>query len=181
MPVTSKYSKKDFKKDLKELTHLINQYKGGSAQPYDPSNIHYGNFDNNAKSTNLGSNSVVGGVVGGKPKKASKSSKNVEHRSFTIIEVDNKKIPSGEGRYTIKVNSTQTPRNAAVRACSSALSKRNKTKLVLKLRETTAGSEKTVKCYECSKTKLKTPQVIKRKGSEPYTVYYKTNVIEKTK
>lgn len=192
----SRYSKNAFHKDLKQLSSLVNQYKGGSAgvKAYDPSGLRWGKTPqspNVAAVNNLGLNQpnlpgaqygsytapVTGAVTGGAKKKRSTSK--VELRSFTIVEVDKKKIPQGEGRYTIKANSNQTPSNAARKACTKALSKRNKNKLVIKVRETTAGSDKKVKCYNCSRTKLKTPIKIDRPGqNKPQIIEYKTNIKE---
>lgn len=205
----SRYSKNSFHKDLKQLSSLVNQYKGGSAgvKAFDPSGLKWGKTPQRpdaAAVNNLGLNQpnlpgaqygsytapVTGAVTGGakRPKKRSvakrpkKSSAKVDRRSFTIVEVDNKKIPQGEGRYTIKTNSNQTPSNAARKACTKALSKRNKNKLVIKVRETTSGSDKKVKCYNCSRSKLKTPIKIDRPGqSKPQIITHKTTVKEVSK
>jgi len=181
---SKKYSNKDFKKDLTQLKNLIKKYKGGNVESHDPYMSPWGSVSSaNATATrsNLGVKKAPVGVVGGKPKRSVKrSSSKVERRSFTIVEVDNKKIPSGEGRYTIKANGNQTPANAASKACTRALSKRNKNKLVIKVRETTAGSEKKVKCYDCSRTKLKTPIKIDR-GGKTQVITHKTHIKERMK
>jgi hypothetical protein len=184
MPAKSKYTKKKFSKDLSDLTKLINSYKGGSVQSHDPMA------------------DTVGSVSGGKPKRSVKrsakkvvkrsakkvvkrsvkrSTKKEERRSFTIVQVDAKKLPSGEGRYTIKANSSQTPSNAARKACTRALSKRKTNKLTIHVRETTSGSDKVVKCYNCSRTKLKTPIKIERKGQPTQVITHKTNISERSK
>ena len=178
MPAKSKYTKKKFSKDLSDLTKLINSYKGGSVpvEGHDPMA------------------DTFGPVSGGKPKRSVKrsakkvvkrsvkrSTKKEERRSFTIVQVDAKKLPSGEGRYTIKANSSQTPSNAARKACTRALSKRKTNKLTIHVRETTSGSDKVVKCYNCSRTKLKTPIKIERKGQPTQVITHKTNISERSK
>ena len=184
---SKKYSKKDFNKDLNQLKKLIKSHRGGDSgsvssdpMPHDTSQYgnSYGNFDG-TPTEHLTSPGLIGAIGGGKAKpktkakpKAKRSTVKADRRSFTIVEVDGKKLPSGEGRYTIPLNGSQTPNNAAKNACSRALSKRNKNKLVIKVRETTAGSDKTVKCYDCSRTKLAKPLKIEREGSAPYFVYY---------
>ena len=185
-----KYSNKSFNKDLKHLKKLINSYKGGDPSSYDPFASMYSDVEQSVQEHR---NIPVKGVVGGKPKRNVKRSvkksvkrsvkrsvNKVPRRSFTIVEVDSKKIPSGEGRYTIKESSSQTPANAASKACTRALAKRNKNKLVIKVRETTAGSEKKVKCYDCSRTKLKTPIKIDR-GGTIQLITHKTNIKERVK
>jgi len=169
MPTKSKYSKKAFKKDLSDLTKLINSYKGGNVHPFDPmADVH----ESVAQKP----------VTGGKAKRSVKrSTKKEERRSFTIVQVDSKKLPSGEGRYTIKSNSNQTPSNAARKACTRALAKRKTNKLTIHVRETTAGSDKKVKCYNCSRTKLKTPIKIERKGQPTQVITHKTNITERNK
>jgi len=190
MPAKSKYTKKKFSKDLSDLTKLINSYKGGSVpvEGYDQMS------------------DTFGPVSGGKPKRSAKkvvkrsvkkvvkrsakkvvkrsvkrSTKKEERRSFTIVQVDAKKLPSGEGRYTIKANSSQTPSNAARKACTRALAKRKTNKLTIHVRETTSGSDKVVKCYNCSRTKLKTPIKIERKGQPTQVITHKTNISERSK
>tara|TARA_B110000971_G_C20028422_1_gene510090 strand:- start:2400 stop:2957 length:558 start_codon:yes stop_codon:yes gene_type:complete len=173
---SKKYSKKDFNKDLNQLKKLIKSHRGGDSgsvssdpMPHDTSQYgnSYGNFDG-TPTEHLTSPGPIGAIGGGKAKpktkpkpKAKRSTVKADRRSFTIVEVDGKKLPSGEGRYSKASN-----------ACSRALSKRNKNKLVIKVRETTAGSDKTVKCYDCSRTKLAKPLKIEIKGSPPYFVYY---------
>ena len=195
-----KYTKKEFNKDLKDLTSLINQYKGGNpVSAYDPHGLKWNkvlpdknlanpvnslglNQPNMARATSGSfTGQVTGAVTGGKPKRSAKrSATTVERRSFTIVEVDSKKIPQGEGRYTCK--STQARSSADRKACSRALAKRNKNKLKIKVRETTAGSNKDIKCYNCQRTKLKKPIEIKRKGSaKPILINFETTIKEVTK
>lgn len=175
MPALKKYSKKDFNKDLTKLKKLIGSYKGGSHSAH-------GELDGYSRASPgapIQQAPITGGRKAKRPVKrpvkrsVKKSNTKKAVRSFTIVTVDGKKIPGGEGRYT---NAT-----AANKACSRALSKRNKNKLVLDIRETTAGSDKKVKCYDCSRTKLKTPLVIKRAGGVSYTVNYKTHIKERVK
>ena len=100
-----KYSKVQFKKDLSDLTKLINQFKQD----------------------------------GGK-KKAKRSAVKKDVKRYTIVEVDGKKIASGEGSYTGNGHA-----QAARKACGRACKKRNKANLNFSLRETTQGSDKAVK------------------------------------
>ena len=114
-------------------------------------------------------------------RKTKKKSDNEPKRSFTIVEVNNRKLPVGEGRYSIKVGKG-SPHSAAKKACTNAMRKRKQTKLKIKVRETTAGSDKVVKCYDCSRVKRKTPIIIKYKGQKkPVTITHDTKIKEVTK
>ena len=194
MPAKSKYTKKKFSKDLSDLTKLINSYKGGSVpvEGHDPMADTFGPVSGGKpkRSVKRSAKKVVKRsakkVVKRSAKKVVKrsvkrSTKKEERRSFTIVQVDAKKLPSGEGRYTIKANSSQTPSNAARKACTRALSKRKTNKLTIHVRETTSGSDKVVKCYNCSRTKLKTPIKIERKGQPTQVITHKTNISERSK
>lgn len=186
MPAKSKYTKKKFSKDLSDLTKLINSYKGGSVpvEGHDPMADTFGPVSGGKPKRSV--KRSVKKVVKRSAKKVVKrsvkrSTKKEERRSFTIVQVDAKKLPSGEGRYTIKANSSQTPSNAARKACTRALAKRKTNKLTIHVRETTSGSDKVVKCYNCSRTKLKTPIKIERKGQPTQVITHKTNISERSK
>ena len=136
-----KYSKVQFKKDLSDLTKLINQFKQD----------------------------------GGK-KKVKRSAVEKDVRRFTIVEVNGKKIAGGEGSYTGLGHA-----QAAKKACGRACSKRNKTNLNFSLRETTQGSDKTVKHYRCKRVKLAKPIVIKYKTGTQLKITHENVVTEVTK
>jgi hypothetical protein len=136
-----KYSKVQFKKDLSDLTKLINQFKQD----------------------------------GGK-KKAKRSAVKKDVKRYTIVEVDGKKIASGEGSYTGNGHA-----QAARKACGRACKKRNKANLNFSLRETTQGSNKSVKHYRCKRVKLKNPVIIKYKTGAQTKITHENVVTEVSK
>ena len=117
-----------------------------------------------------GGSSMSGG------KKAKKSTVKKDTRHFTIVEVNGKKIAGGEGSYTGKTHS-----QAARKACGRACKKRKTQKLQFSLRETTQGSDKSVKKYRCQKLKLKKPVTIKYKTGEVRKITHEHVVSEISK
>lgn len=110
--------------------------------------------------------------TGGKSKK--------DKRTFKIISVNGKKIPRGEGRYTGDNHSS-----VSRKACNSACRKRNVNKINFELMETTRGSTRKVKSYNCERIKKKNPVLIKiadNKGDiKSYSVDYDVEVSESKK
>jgi cell division ATPase FtsA len=151
MPV--KYTKKQFNKDLHDLTNLINDFKkqdGGKKQ--------------------------AGGAkqMGGK-KKAKRSVVKKDVRTFTIVEVNGVKKPNGQGRYT-----GQNHSGAAGKACTRACKKAGKNNIIFSLRETTQGSDKQVKKYRCQRTKRQKPIIFKQAG-ETREIWFDKKCTEITK
>ena len=100
-----------------------------------------------------------------------------EKRTFKIVSVNGKKIPGGEGRYTGENHS-----QAAPKACNAACRKRNAKKLRFELMETTRGSDRKIKSYDCERTKKRKPVIVRnKKGKELYRSEYDVKVIEYTK
>lgn len=107
--------------------------------------------------------------------KGGKSS--TEKRTFKIVSVNGKKIPGGEGRYTGENHS-----QAAPKACNAACRKRNAKKLRFELMETTRGSDRKIKSYDCERTKKRKPVIVRnKKGKELYRSEHDVKVIEYTK
>ena len=100
-----------------------------------------------------------------------------EKRTFKIVSVNGKKIPGGEGRYTGDNHS-----QAAKKACGKACVKRNAKKLRFELMETTRGSDRKIKSYDCERTKKRKPVIVRnKKGKELYRSEHDVKVIEYTK
>ena len=100
-----------------------------------------------------------------------------EKRTFKIVSVNGKKIPGGEGRYTGDNHS-----KAAPKACNAACRKRKVKRLRFELMETTRGSDRKIKSYDCERTKKRKPVIVRnKKGKELYRSEYDVKVIEYTK
>ena len=159
-----KYSKKEFDKDLKELTKLINEFKTGGAKKK----------TKRSRKVSSGKRKSTGRKVTRK-RKTSKPKKDL--RTFKIISINGKKIAGGQGRYTGENHS-----QAAPKACNAACRKKNVRKMNFELMETTRGSDHKVKRYDCERTKKNKPVIVKdKKGKILFKSEHDVKVIEHSK
>jgi hypothetical protein len=109
-----------------------------------------------------------------------KIKKDKNKKTFKIISVNGEKIPGGEGRYVGENHSI-----VSRKACNAACRKRNVNKINFELMETTRGSNRKVKSYNCARIKKKNPVIIKLKddkgGIKSYSVDYDVEVSESIK
>jgi hypothetical protein len=125
-------------------------------------------------------NGLINEIRGNPSQSGGKIKKDKNKKTFKIISVNGEKIPGGEGRYVGENHSI-----VSRKACNAACRKRNVNKINFELMETTRGSNRKVKSYNCARIKKKNPVIIKLKddkgGIKSYSVDYDVEVSESIK
>lgn len=166
------YTDAQFKADLEELTNLINNYQSGGGNHKKSHKTHKDDMDH-------GMNLYFGG------KKRSLDADGKPIRSFRVVKVNGRDVSGSKAyatRYYHGTKKNNTPGKAAEHAfsklCGYTGQKKAKCSVTFTLMETTkGGNSKLHGPFKGKFIKLKKPIEIKRKGSEPYMVHFKSHVV----